>query len=299
MDPSKRLCLKNLPENCTKKEIADMIRNRCGVQPHSIDLGLDENGATRRYAHFSCEGVKHVLEALSGGSTLRGNVVQVLPAKVHYSWRLTQAREKREREEEEEQESRKVFCETFRQRLEAHGKNGEISPQPRKLRSFYYGKQKYGAVASELAAKLRARHQASCGTSRNFCRSTPTLGSPTLPAAERSLASPDAAPSLLSGKASNVNAGVKTSENAPLVPQKGNKRVRHQQPLKKGEKDAGKRGGTAEKSKTAASRQAVSDASKGSPNATVSSTPEPSKRERKLTGLQGKLALLKQKLKQA
>lgn len=299
MDPSKRICIKNLPENCTKREIANMIHNRCGVQPHSIDLGLDENGVTRRYAHFSCEGAKNVLDALSGGSTLRGNVIHVLPAKKHYTWSLAQAREKREREEEEEKEKQRVFWENFRQRLEARGNNGEISPHPKKLRSFYYGKQRYGVVASEIAKKFRARHQASY-PSQNFHRPSHSYLPPALLSSDSTLASSDAAhfsdpwgasPTSLQNEPSAYAASAKKDSNSVVrqVPRMDGRRL--------GEKnDAFKKAKDEDKSKTANRQYAGIDVAQNITVAPASVTPEPSKRERKLSRLQGKLAILKQKL---
>lgn len=267
MDCSKRICIKNLPENCTKREIAEMIRNRTGAQPHSIDLGVDAEGNTRRYAHFSCEGVKNVLEALSAGCSLRGNAIQAMPAKIHYSFRYAQARQKREREEENEKMERETFWENFRRRLEEKGHNGEISPAPKRLRSFYYEKQKYAAVASEIAAKFRAAHQAQHPSSR------PPWAA--VPRESNQMKEPSLAQS--SPSSASVAVGAPSSPTAEVRP-----------PQTKGK-----------------SRGPPSKAQAGSPKPTAESTiphnppepQEPSKAERKLTGLQAKLALLKQKLK--
>lgn len=271
-----------------------MIRNRCGVQPHSIDLGVDENGATRRYAHFSCEGAKNVAEALSGGCSLRGNVIQVLPAKIHYTFRLAQAREKREREENEEKEKLDAFWTSVRQRLEKNANCGEISSNPRKLRSFYYGKQRYGVIASEIASKCRMLHLARFPSSnRNRpCRISSSFSS--LPA-ECSSATSEG---LLPVGEENLHISTPIAEtamnSAPLRSTSGaiSKKLR----FSKGEKGAERKEQKKEKITVSTESQALPRSSHGVEIAAPSPSTEVSKRERKLSGLQSKIALLKLRL---
>ncbi|EPY30065.1 hypothetical protein AGDE_09630 [Angomonas deanei] len=160
MDPSKRICLKNLPEKCTKRELAEFIRNRTGAQPHSIDLGLDSEGNIRRYAHFSCEGAKNVLEVLAGGAALRDSMVYAHSANPHYSFRYAEARRKREREDEEAEKQQKEFEEESRKRFLARTNGGVLTVKDGKKppKSFYVLKQKYANIASEIAQKSREAH---------------------------------------------------------------------------------------------------------------------------------------------
>lgn len=271
-----------------------MVRNRCGVQPHSIDLGVDENGATRKYAHFSCEGAKNVVEALSGGCSLRGSVIQVLPAKIHYTFRLAQAREKREREENDEKEKLDAFWSSVRQRLEKNGNCGEISSNRRKLRSFYYGKQRYGVIASEIASKFRAQHLARFPSS-NRNRPCRIASSFSAPPAE---CSPTTSEGLHPVGEENLHTSTHAVETvmntAPLQCTSGPNLIRTR--FSKKEKGIERKGQT--KDKPTASRE--SQALPGTSNNVGKPAPPPStevsKRERKLSGLQGKLALLKLKL---
>lgn len=262
MDPSKRICIRNLPEACTKREIAEMIRNRTGAQPHSIDLGVDEEGRTRRYAHFSCEGAKNVLEALAAGCSLRGQPIEAIPAKVHFSFRYAQAKQKREREEAQEVEERQAFWESFRRRLEAKGCTGEISPQPKRLRSFYYEKQKYARVASEIAAKCRAAHASHHGVPQRHMHHSQAP-----PPSSSTTDTPET--------------------EAPHPAEKLPKRD-----TRKGEK------GFPPKGKKARQEKSSGGGDTAPPPTPAEQPAEPSKAERKLSGLQAKLNLLKQKLAQ-
>lgn len=159
METAKRICLKNLPEKCTKREIADLVKNRTGAQPHSIDLGFDAEGEIRRYAHFSCEGAKSVLEVLGGGAVLRGVTVTAYPANVHYSYRYAEATRKREREEAEEKQNLESFWASHREHFLKHTNGGEL-PTKKPPKSFYATRQRYASIAAEIAAKCRAAHKA-------------------------------------------------------------------------------------------------------------------------------------------
>eukprot|EP00796_Vickermania_ingenoplastis_P005168 gene5168-3716_t len=262
MDPSKRICIKNLPDNCTKREIAEMIRSRTGAQPHSIDLGVDADGNTRKYAHFSCEGAKNVLEALSAGCSLRGNPIDAMPAKVHFSYRYAQARQKREREEAAEVEAREAFWEGVRRRLEEKGRCGEIASPPRRLRPFYFEKQKYATVASEIAARCREAFKARHPSSSHY---RPQQHN-------QSIRDAKGASPLMTGE---------TSSGLPKKP------IGQQTRQLSEKKKEGPRANKTAKGAPAPPRPV--------PVAKPSAS-EPSKTERKLTGLQAKLALLKQKL---
>ncbi|RNF03149.1 hypothetical protein TraAM80_06007 [Trypanosoma rangeli] len=156
MDPSKRICLKNIPLDCTKRDIAEFVRNRTGAQPHSIDLGLDREGRVRRYAHFSVEGAKNVMSVLSG-ALWREVEVTALPAKPHYMYRLAEARRQRERQEAEE----RACLETAWKESTARWmqKTGGELRRGKPPKSFYATRQRYGEVASEIARRLREEHQ--------------------------------------------------------------------------------------------------------------------------------------------
>ncbi|RNF26575.1 uncharacterized protein Tco025E_01345 [Trypanosoma conorhini] len=156
MDPSKRICLKNIPPDCTKREIAEFVRGRTGAQPHSIDLGLDREGSIRRYAHFSVEGAKNVISALSG-ALWRDVEVTALPAKPHYMYRLAEARRQRERQEAEERACLEAAWKEFTARwMEKTG--GELR-RGKAPKSFYATRRRYGEVASEIARRLREEHR--------------------------------------------------------------------------------------------------------------------------------------------
>lgn len=261
MDPSKRICLKNLPEGCTKREIGEMVRSRTGSSIHSIDLGEDAEGNTRRYCHFSCDGAKNVLEVLaSTGCTLRGCPVQAFAANPHFSVRYAQARRKRESEELQEKEDEEALWTSVRLRLEKSGAVGEISATPKRLRSFYYNKQRYASVASEIAARCKEAYIAANGGPRQTYRSQPGR--------QGAFSQPTRADAQPPGSVNNNSNGKKhadlqvasTSSNGP-------------------------RDGAVTASKK---REAAP--------ATPAPPPAPSKSERKLSGLQAKLALLKEKL---
>ncbi|EAN78110.1 uncharacterized protein TEOVI_000526500 [Trypanosoma equiperdum] len=157
MDPSKRICLKNIPPECTKREIAEFIRNRTGGQPHSIDLGLDSNGRVRRYAHFSVEGAKNVVSALTG-ATWKGVTVSALHANPHYTYRLAESRRRREHLESEEKQQREELLRRKTERWLA--KTGGELPKGRPPKPFFASRQRYAEVASEIAKKSREEHRA-------------------------------------------------------------------------------------------------------------------------------------------
>nr|CCC93831.1 conserved hypothetical protein [Trypanosoma congolense IL3000] len=156
MDPSKRICLKNIPPECTKRDIAMFIRNRTGAQPHSIDLGLDNNGCVRRYAHFSVEGAKNVIHTLTDTSW-NGVTVSALPAKPHYTYRLAEARRQRERQEAEERQQREEFCREKTEKWLART-GGEL-PKGKPPKSFYASRQRYAEIAAEIAKNCREEHK--------------------------------------------------------------------------------------------------------------------------------------------
>lgn len=155
MDPSKRICLKNIPPECTKREIAEFVRSRTGVRPHSIDLGLDKAGHIRRYAHFSVEGAKNVISVISG-AMWGDSEITALPARPHYTYRLAEARRQRERQEAEE---RAQWEASWKERTERWmQKTGGELRKGKAPRSFYATRQRYGAIAAEIAKRLREEH---------------------------------------------------------------------------------------------------------------------------------------------
>ncbi|GET93325.1 hypothetical protein, conserved [Leishmania tarentolae] len=256
MDPSKRICLKNLPEGCTKREIAELVRNRTGTPIHSIDLGLDADGKTRRYAHFSCEGAKHVLEVLNAGVSLRNSTVYAHPAKMHYSFRYAEARRKREREEAEEKERLEAFWAASRQRFLDRTNGGEL-PKNKAPKDFYASKRKYARIAAEIAQMAREAHASSRGGAAY---------------AEHPRGAAHTAASF-----SGADGGTKSTHSAAS-------------------KDQATSGGDANAARKPASRLTAAK-SKAPAAAPPALPPEPTKEERKLSGLQAKLAALKEKLK--
>lgn len=256
MDPSKRICLKNLPAGCTKREIAELVRNRTGTPIHSIDLGLGPDGETRRYAHFSCEGAKHVLEVLASGVTLRGVTIYAHPAKMHYSFRYAEARRKREREEAEEKEQLDAYWAETRQRFLDRTNGGEL-PKDRPPKNFYASKQKYARIAAEIAQTFRRQSGAAHGSA----------GHDTAAAASSFFEEGDQFssidPTSVGGAAPTVSAS--------------------RPPAYAGKKRPPRAAGAKTKASAAPPPPPP--------------PPEPTKEERKLSGLQAKLAALKEKLK--
>ncbi|CAG9583780.1 conserved hypothetical protein [Leishmania major strain Friedlin] len=258
MDPSKRICLKNLPEGCTKREIAELVRNRTGTPIHSIDLGLGADGKTRRYAHFSCEGAKHVLEVLSAGVTLRDSTIYAHPAKSHYSFRYAEARRKREREEAEEKAQLEAFWAAARQRFLDRTNGGEL-PRNKIPKDFYAAKRKYARIAAEIAQVSRNAHAAAGGDAAY---------------AEHPRGAAHAAP-FFSGADCGTN-------SAPRATSKNH---------------ATSGGGDANAAKKCASTLTAAKSKALAAVPPPPPPPEPTKEERKLSGLQAKLAALKEKLK--
>lgn len=281
MDPAKRICLKNLPEGCTKREIAEMVRNRTGTPIHSIDLGQDAAGQTRRYAHFSCEGAKHVLEVLSAGVLLRNCTVYGHPANPHYSFQYAEARRKREREEATAKAELDTFWADVKQRFEQRS-GGELPPK-KFGRSFYAGRQKYARIAADIAQASRARHAAGNSSApaawggddglhitsyhRGAAISTPAIASS----------------SSLAGKTPDPTAAAAENEGgmSPMqrLPRNG----------------AAGRGGARGTKYSRGNAKSTAAAVAAPPPPPP--PPPPTKEERKLSGLQAKLAALKEKMK--
>ncbi|CUG93396.1 Hypothetical protein, putative [Bodo saltans] len=161
MDPSKRMCIKNLPPDVTKKDLADLIRKRTRAQPQYIDLGLLEDGTPRRYAHVTVEGLKGVMEAINGVD-IRGFNVIVEQAKPHYSFALAEARRKREREEREAEETLEKRAEELRERWNSLPDTITKEKPPK---SFFHNKQRYATVASQIAKQSREKHRQAYGNS--------------------------------------------------------------------------------------------------------------------------------------
>ncbi|KPI87010.1 hypothetical protein ABL78_3922 [Leptomonas seymouri] len=279
MDPSKRICLKNLPAGCTKREIAELIRNRTGTPIHSIDLGLGPDGEVRRYAHFSCEGAKHVLEVLGSGVTLRDSTIYAHPAKMHYSFRYAEARRKREREEAEEKEQLEAYWAASKQRFLDRTNGGEL-PKDKPPKDFYASKRKYARIAAVIAQTFRNQSGAAhCGAERgdgrgNYNRgaahvTTTSFGEGKKGVCEHSASS--AAPAAVEGAA-----GADSHHQAKGA-----------SPASRPHKQAGNK-----RPPRAAAAKAKAPAAPPPPPPS-----EPTKEERKLSGLQAKLAALKEKLK--
>ncbi|KAG5490126.1 hypothetical protein JKF63_00245 [Porcisia hertigi] len=268
MDPSKRICLKNLPEGCTKREIAELVRNRTGTPIHSIDLGVDADGNTRRYAHFSCEGAKHVLEVLGAGVVLRNSTIYAHPAKEHYSFRYAEARRKREREEAEEKEKLEAFWASSKQRFLERTNGGELSVK-KAPKDFYASKRKYARIAAEIAQVSRNARAAANGSTRHagHVHDAAYGTSSSAAATDMSCAYPAAS----------------TDHAAPSVAAAA-----------AGEK---KRATAGSGSANAAKKRPPRPAAAKPQAPPAAPPPGPTKEERKLSGLQAKLAALKEKLK--
>lgn len=161
MDPSKRMCIKNLPPDVTKKDLADLIRKRTRAQPQYIDLGLLEDGTPRRYAHVTVEGLKGVMEAINGVD-IRGFNVIVEQAKPHYSFALAETRRKREREEREAEETLAKRAEEL---IERWNNQPDTITKEKPPKSFYHNKQRYATVASQIAKQSRDKHKGIVGNS--------------------------------------------------------------------------------------------------------------------------------------
>ncbi|KAG5465556.1 hypothetical protein CUR178_00261 [Leishmania enriettii] len=271
MDPSKRICLKNLPEGCTKREIAELVRNRTGTPIHSIDLGVDADGQTRRYAHFSCEGAKHVLEVLNAGVVLRDSTIYAHPAKTHYSFRYAEARRKREREEAEEKEQLEAFWAASRQRFLARTNGGEL-PKNKTPKDFYASKRKYARIAAEIAQMSRNEHVAARAGAVYVEHPRGTAhAAPFFSGADRGE---------YGGRSSASKNQVASDSGAAMAGEP------HRTTAGSGAAHAAEK--RAPQPKAAKSK---------APAATPLPHPEPTKEERKLSGLQAKLAALKEKLK--
>ncbi|KAF8291446.1 hypothetical protein TcYC6_0127000 [Trypanosoma cruzi] len=266
MDPSKRICLKNIPPDCTKREIAEFVRSRSGAQPHSIDLGLDREGRIRRYAHFSVEGTKNVISVLSG-AVWRGVAVTALPAKPHYMYRLAEARRQRERQEAEERGCvEAAWKERTARWMEKTG--GELRNE-KPPKSFYATRQRYAAVASEIARKQREEHRTKraasltsggCGMRNHRHQKEEEL------AAEEEEAPEKRHPRQRGTTRNNSNLHYKHSRGEGNVPVRREKKPNTEAPV------------------------AATQKEKQQPTG-------PSKEERKLSGLQAKLAALRAKMK--
>lgn len=273
MDPSKRICLKNLPDGVTKREIADLVRNRTGAQPHGIDLGIDAEGRVRHYAHFSCEGAKSVVEVLQSGVVMRNQTVYGFPAKPHYSFVIAEARRKRERAEETEKEEREAWAQAVKERALRMTNGGELRRSKVPKKTLFSVKPKYGVVASELAKKFRDAHRQQrqgAATSGAFSHSATAAAA--------------GAPSSAADDSTGDTAGRKPGKEK-LSERRAKTRAPPHKPPRKGVKPTARKDG--KDSQTAAPPSV----------APPPSPPPPSKEEKKLSGLQARLAALKAKLK--
>jgi hypothetical protein len=151
MDPAKRMCLKNLPPDVTKKDIADLIKKRSRSQPQYIDLGLKEDGTPRRYAHVTVEGLKSVIENING-ALLNGYNVIAEQAQPHFAFKLLEAKRARERAEREAEEERQRAVDAMNARLQEQGNTITVENAPK---SFYHNKQRYARIGAEIAKRLR------------------------------------------------------------------------------------------------------------------------------------------------
>ena len=145
------MCLKNLPPDVTKKDIADLIRKRSRSQPQYIDLGIREDGTPRRYAHVTVEGLKGVIEVLNGANMNGYNVIAEQAAP-HYAFKILEAKRAREKIERDADEARQAAIEALQERLAAQGDTINKEHPPK---SFFHGKQRYARIAAEIANKMR------------------------------------------------------------------------------------------------------------------------------------------------
>ena len=152
-EPSKRLFLGNLPEDVTKKDVADFIRRRTRANPMHMEIGKTKKG-DGCFAHCTVEGLKTVIEALND-MPLKNNRVVAAAAKPHYVAALQQARKERERREREVEDAKVKAQAEIDEKLQQLRESGEkqILPPPK---PFYQRRQQYSKIASEIAAKCRA-----------------------------------------------------------------------------------------------------------------------------------------------
>lgn len=273
MDPSKRICLKNLPEGVTKREIAELVRNRTGAQPHSIDLGNDAaTGATRRYAHFSCEGAKTVLEVLQAGVVMRDQTVYGHQANPHFSFAVAEGRRKREREEEVASEELKVALEGVKERALARTRGGELNKNRIPKPIAFSVKAKYGLVAAEIAKRSRE----ACRQRRNISGAYGDGGN----------------------NHTNTEAATATGGGAGKTRKKPAAAAAAKASTKAGAKGGKQQPSRHDKKTSAAAKKAAANAAAAAAAAAAPPPPpQPTKEEKKLSGLQARLAALKEKLK--
>eukprot|EP00744_Colponema_vietnamica_P017263 GILI01024241.1.p1 GENE.GILI01024241.1~~GILI01024241.1.p1 ORF type:complete len:259 (-),score=65.67 GILI01024241.1:95-871(-) len=145
-EPSKRLVLKNLPPDCTKKDIIDFIKNRSRSQPSNIELGKRPDGSQNRFAHVTVEGMKALCEVLNG-IPIKGHAITAEPAKPHFSIAMRDAKRTRENEEKEAETTAAAAKEEMLERI----RNGPPQLKGVKVKSFFYYKQKYAEAAKKIA----------------------------------------------------------------------------------------------------------------------------------------------------
>ncbi|KAH9582154.1 hypothetical protein LSM04_006486 [Trypanosoma melophagium] len=278
MDPSKRICLKNIPPDCTKREIAEFIRNRTGAQPHSIDLGLTDDGRPRRYAHFSAEGAKNIFPVLTG-AVWRGCTITALQATPHYSYRLAEARRKQQERERAEAAQRTAYLKYCTEKWLA--KTGGELTAGRAPKSFYATRQRYAAVAAEIARKLREEHK-----SKQWNSNGQTGGNCNYHHREEE------------EQEKEENVRLSTTENAdwnegrrPRMAENTKSNQHYKHPRGKGVFSA--KGAKKPRTESNGSNTNTTTAEKKDEE----KPPAPSKEERKLSGLQAKLAALRAKMK--
>ncbi|ORC92923.1 uncharacterized protein TM35_000022490 [Trypanosoma theileri] len=285
MDPSKRICLKNIPPDCTKREIAEFIRNRTGAQPHSIDLGLDADGRPRRYAHFSAEGARNIVPVLSG-ATWRDCTITALPARPHYTHRLAEARRRQQQAEQEAEEAREAHWRHCTEKWLA--KTGGVLPAGRGPKSFYATRQRYAAVAAEIARKLREEHR-----SKHYTQNGEAAGK-NYHYAQQGREEAGEGGGMALSTTENVEGN---EERRPRMGENTKSNQHYKHPRSKGAFSSAKGAKKPRTESTNKNTTTTTNNTTAEKKKEPEKPPAPSKEERKLSGLQAKLAALRAKMK--
>lgn len=259
-EPSKRMVLKNLPPDCTKKDIIDFIKNRSRSQPSNIELGKRPDGTQNRFAHVTVEGMKALCEVING-IPIKGFAITAEPAKPHFSIAMRDAKRARENAEKEEEAAQEAAREEMMERI----RNAPPQLKGVKVKSFYYYKQKYAEAARKIAEDGRK------GLITRHSYAVPTTH-PNYNSYER--------PPQGDAEGPAVGWMTEAEERAANPPEKKKFRPEDKKDFKK--KDFKKK---EEKKKEAEA-----------PPPPPPEPPKPSKEEKKIAGLQAKLLALKAKM---
>lgn len=268
-DASRRLYVGNLPPDTTKHDIIDLIRKRSRANPQHIDIAIDADGKPRGFAHCSVEGLRNVIEAING-MPLKNNRVVAAAAHTHFSVAITNAKRERERADRAAIEARETAEEEAKAKREAFVASGEKVVLKAPL-SFYGGRQHYAKIASKVAATLRTQFiNATGGTKPFFVQRRVAQRNDVVDGQTGNL--PSAEP------ATNKQHELSAEGKSCGAPNRKRQRLEtRQQPS----------------SQSGATKKATQQPAIAAP---PPPPPQPTKEERKVAGLQARLAMLRQKL---